>query len=477
MKKISLYIMSILALGFMTACDEDFNEGVFPQTNAQEELQSYEGLSIEAGDDFKTDLDLSTKAISDTLYVITTKEAPKMNEYSKMDYVLEVSNTESFDKKVELEAATGYVLVDDLNTAFRELFGKSPKQRDMYVRFRAYISEGEARVRCGDYVGVNVVKVTPIPMDLPTIETAYYLIGDFVGGGWDADHLIKLSHSDADVYDDPVFTLTLETSKDGAYFKIVPESAIPALRADDWSGVMGCEVNGSTDLEGKIVSADAQAMQIETKQWVRVKLNMMDLTYTIELLGEVSPYMWVPGNHQGWSPATAPQLYSANMDMIYTGHVYLDGGFKVNETPDPTWVGDHGFDYFTTKSDNITASSDGNLVVDPGFYYLTVNMNTSSITAVQTVWGIIGNATPAGWDASTVMEYDKATNCWSVTADLVAGEFKFRANNGWDINMGGSASKLLFNDGTNLFLSEAGNYTIKLYLSNDDASYCTLTKN
>lgn len=468
--------MSILALGFMTACDEDFNEGVFPQTNAQEDPQSYEGLSIEAGNDFKADLDLSTKAVSDTLYVITTKEAPKMNEYSKMDYVLEVSNTESFDKKVELEAATGYVLVDDLNTAFRELFGKSPKQRDMYVRFRAYISEGEARVRCGEYIGANVVKVTPIPMDLPTIETAYYLIGDFVDGGWDADHLIKLSHSDADVYDDPVFTLTLETSKDGAYFKIVPESAIPALKADDWSGVMGCEVNGSTDLEGKIVSADAQAMQIEKKQWIRVKLNMMDLQYTIELLGEVSPYMWVPGNHQGWSPATAPQLYSANMDMKYTGHVYLDGGFKVTETP--AWDKAHGFSYFTTRTSNIAlASSDDNMEVEPAFYYLTVDMSASSISAVKTVWGVIGSATVSGWDTSTDMEYDKATNCWSVTTDLVAGEFKFRANNSWDINMGGSANKLLFNDSNNLTLSEAGNYTIKLYLSNDDASYCTLTKN
>lgn len=476
MKKIGLYIISVLTMGLMASCDEDFNEGIFPQKNAQEELQSYEGLVVEAGDDFKTDLDLSGKAASDTLYVINTKETPVLNEYSKMKYVLEVSSTESFDKKVELEASTGYVLVDNLNTAFRELFGKSPKQRDMYVRFRAYIAEGNARVRCGDYVGVGVVKVTPVPMDLPTIETAYYLIGDFVDGGWDADHLIKLSHSGADVYDDPVFMLTLETSKDGAYFKIVPESAIPALAANDWSGVMGCEVNGSTDLEGKIVSADAQAMQIETKQWVRVKLNMMDLTYTIELLGQVSPYMWVPGNHQGWNPATAPQLYSANMDMKYTGHVYLDGGFKVAETP--TWDKAHGYSYFTTITPNIAlASSDDNMEVDPAFYYLTVDMTTSSISAVKTEWGVIGSATVGGWDASTDMEYDKATNCWSVTTELVAGEYKFRANNGWDINVGGSTSKLIFNDSNNLTLSEAGNYTIKLYLSNDDASYCTLTKN
>lgn len=472
MKKIGLYIISILTMGLMASCDEDFNEGVFPQKNAQEELQSYEGLVVETGEAFKTDLDLSGKAVSDTLYVINTKETPVLNEYSKMEYVLEVSNTESFDKIVELEASTGYVLVDNLNTAFRELFGKSPKQRDMYVRFRAYIAEGNARVRCGDYVGVGVVKVTPVPMDLPTIESAYYLIGD-VAGGWDAEHLLKLSHSDADVYDDPIFVLTFESPKDGACFKIVPESAIPAL-ATDWAGVMGCEVDGCTDLEGKIVSVDAQAIKIEKQQWVRVKLNMMDMTYTIELLGQVSPYMWVPGNHQGWSPATAPQLYSSKMDMVYTGHLYLDGGFKVAETP--AWGKDHGFDYFTTHSANISADNDGNLQVESGFYYMTVDMTTSSISAVKTEWGVIGSATVGGWDASTDMVYDKSTNCWSVTTDLVAGEFKFRANNGWDINMGGSLNKLVFNEG-NISLSEAGSYTIKLYLSNDDASYCTLTKN
>lgn len=74
------------------------------------------------------------------------------------------------------------------------------------------------------------------------------------------------------------------------------------------------------------------------------------------------------------------------------------------------------------------------------------------------------------------MSYDLATNSWSVTTNLIPGGFKFRANNDWDINVGGSESQLVFG-GDNLPVTEAGSYTITLYLSNDETSYCTIVKN
>ena len=59
------------------------------------------------------------------------------------------------------------------------------------------------------------------------------------------------------------------------------------------------------------------------------------------------------------------------------------------------------------------------------------------------------------------MEYDEATNTYTWTGDLGAGEFKFRANDGWDINLGGSLDDLSQN-GSNIAIAEAGNYTIVL---------------
>ena len=81
----------------------------------------------------------------------------------------------------------------------------------------------------------------------------------------------------------------------------------------------------------------------------------------------------------------------------------------------------------------------------------------------RTEWGLIGSATAGGWDNSTPMTYNPVTGRWSVTTTLVDGEFKFRANNGWDINLGGTLNNLGYN-GDNI-PATAGTYTITLVLS------------
>jgi hypothetical protein len=51
--------------------------------------------------------------------------------------------------------------------------------------------------------------------------------------------------------------------------------------------------------------------------------------------------------------------------------------------------------------------------------------------------GIIGSATPNGWDASTAMEQDADNpNIWRITIELANGEAKFRADNDWAVNWG-----------------------------------------
>lgn len=52
--------------------------------------------------------------------------------------------------------------------------------------------------------------------------------------------------------------------------------------------------------------------------------------------------------------------------------------------------------------------------------------------------GIIGSATPGGWDADTEMTQDPGNpNIWTLSVTLTSGEMKFRANNSWEINWGG----------------------------------------
>ena len=69
--------------------------------------------------------------------------------------------------------------------------------------------------------------------------------------------------------------------------------------------------------------------------------------------------------------------------------------------------------------------------------FLSFVMFSSYLSAQINSVGIIGTATPGGWDNETPLtQVDDST--WTITLTLVNGEAKFRANNNWDINWGAS---------------------------------------
>lgn len=92
------------------------------------------------------------------------------------------------------------------------------------------------------------------------------------------------------------------------------------------------------------------------------------------------------------------------------------------------------------------------------------------------VWGLIG---PAGvsWDTDVVLDYDYDKKIWTLTTDLKADEFKFRANKAWTNNLGADAAGILAPNGANLKITEAGNYTITLDYSIAPKAAYTLKKN
>lgn len=295
------------------------------------------------------------------------------------------------------------------------------------------------------------------------IESAYYLIGDM--NGWSPDNLTALKHSGKDPYEDPIFSVAVEVGAN-CYFKIVPESARSA--ENFWDNVYGTAVDGDPSPQGNIVTSNAQAIKIEEAGFYKISLNMLEYTYSIEKL-ESNPYLYIPGNHQGWNPGTAPVLASPASDLVYTGFAYLDGEFKFTSHPDwdHTNYGDLG---------DGKLGDGGNLNADPGFYYLEVDLNTMMYKTTLTNWGLIGDATAGGWDNSTDMVFDRDANLWRVTAELVGGaSFKFRANNGWDINVGGDTANLTFG-GDNIPVAESGTYDITLSLTIPGEYSCTIAK-
>jgi hypothetical protein len=443
-----------------------------PQSYPQEAPQTIDGFTIAAGNDFNAALTLTAE--EKELQVVKATATPTLKEGATIVFRTEISGTEDFTNAVELpvtsagNAATA--LSSDLSEAVKKLFNtKAPIAHAIYIRNYFYILDGTSASMIPTPYNFGPVSVTPYSN--VRIETGYYLIGDV--NGWSFDNLddYKFSHSDKDVYDDPIFSITVQMS---GYFKIVPQSS---KDAGSWDGVIGNPIDGNTESEGTLIVENAQAMRIEESQWVKITVNMLESTYTIELLGNAKRQLYVPGGHQGWSPESAPVVYSPNLDWKFDGYVYMEAGNEFKFTSDPDWshtnYGNGG---------NGTLSTDGgagNLTVSAtGFYRLTVDLSNEpyTYTTTSTDWGLIGDATPGGWDASTPMTLNAATGEWTVTVTLAGGkEFKFRANNGWDINLGGDVSNLTYG-GSNIPVASDGNYLVTLKLGDASAYACTIVK-
>lgn len=85
-------------------------------------------------------------------------------------------------------------------------------------------------------------------------------------------------------------------------------------------------------------------------------------------------------------------------------------------------------------------------------------------TVYQTV-GIIGSATPPGWNSSSPMNLTTPGDLhnWSLVLPLVQGEVKFRANNQWLVNWGNSQFPVGtgVDGGPNIPIPTAGNYLVR----------------
>lgn len=217
----------------------------------------------------------------------------------------------------------------------------------------------------------------------------------------------------------------------------------------------------------------------------RTTKNLVGMFYNLDNLKSFSfvnhksylqyPVLYVPGDHQGWDPSdTTSILASVNSDTNYEGYINVPGansGFKITDSPN--WDnGIYGDVDGGGTSGTLTSPGNNILAVDPGYYKLNVDMTANTYTLFKTDWGIIGDATPGGWDTDENMTYDETEGVWSVIVELGTGAFKFRANDGWDLDYGDNgADGILDQGGDNIAVSEPGKYLIKLKLGAPDYTY------
>lgn len=183
------------------------------------------------------------------------------------------------------------------------------------------------------------------------------------------------------------------------------------------------------------------------------------------------PVLYVPGGYQGWDPSNATTvLASPGVDGRFSGYLYFaSDNTEFKFTEGPNWDVNYGDD----NADGTLDPGGANVKAPTaGQYKLDVDLNTKTYTMLRTEWGLIGSATPDGWNSDQNLIFDEATNSWSIQLDLVAGEVKFRANDDWGLNYGDTgADAILDQGGDNIAIPGAGNYRITLYLDKPDHTY------
>lgn len=231
-------------------------------------------------------------------------------------------------------------------------------------------------------------------------------------------------------------------------------------------------VEGSLDI--RVISTVGE---VDSTPQTSGALTVMVTPFTTAL-----PTIAVPGNHQGWDPPTAPLLASSGFGQSdYEGYVWLDGGYKF-VAPDETggffwgntdWGDDGSF------TGVLVEDGESDCTADAGYYFVKADTEALTYSATAVNWGIIGEATPTGWDSDTDMVYDPATRTLSVDIDLIAGPFKFRGNNEWGQFDLGTVNEdgFLVNGGDLTFSGSSGNYHVVLDLSNPREYTYSITAN
>lgn len=204
--------------------------------------------------------------------------------------------------------------------------------------------------------------------------------------------------------------------------------------------------------------------------------NVVSFTATPYLDIPDYPSIYVVGGFQGWDPASAPKISSPESNSKYEGYVYFSAASEFKFTSARDWSHTN-YGAADAAGSLSTDGGAGNLkIADAGYYLLKADITALTYTATKVTWGVIGDAT-GSWDVDQPMVYNASTNLWTTTISLSAGELKFRANGGWDLNYGkGSSDGVLKAGGDNIKVTEAGSYKITLNLSHPGYYLYELTK-
>lgn len=455
----------------LASCNDDYTDWANPQSNAANEAASLFTMTVSPS---VSAIDFATET-ADSIQLFTSNvEDGQVSQFN-----LTFSAADKSETAAVVASPSGKVASSDLQTAVSSIYGKAPTERTLSVATQAdvTITTADGSIVADKTADAYELKIT---LDAPYISEHYYIVG--APSSWTLDDTsLPFTHSGENVYDDPNFTVTFPVEDGDYWFAIADDKT---AEAGEWSALLGCaEGNGNNGDEGSIIRRSDASSDLGDCSWkvtvsgdakyIRMSINMMDYTYKIEKIN-FDEYVYLPGDANGWS-FNQDILRGANYDGEYLGFAMIGGeyGWKVTTIQD--W--DDSKTYGAGSADGVIALGGGNIMEGSTatLYYANVNLAslTYTLTPITSV-SIIGD--PTG-DSSWGTDFDLTQSAdnskvWTYTGHLEAGSFKFRMNYGWDVNLGGDSAYALEQNGSNLSIAAAGDYTITLTLgANGESTY------
>jgi hypothetical protein len=371
-----------------------------------------------------------------------------------LNYAVEIDKADgTFDSPTALKfatATTGSITVNDLNNAAINAGIAPTTAGDLAIRVKVYQ---------GDYPGSNPVFSNVVTLNVTTYLSVmtWYVPGNYVAASYPG-----FTFNDWDPANSPIVksTSSAPTKLEGYVYMANANNEWKFASKPNWDGPNygAGAAPGTLDASGGNILSSAG--------YYKLNVDAGALTYTAVatewgVIGAATPGGWNDETGLAYDPAS----------RAWTGGLHLTvGEFKFRAN--------HSWDYnYGSTAGNATLDANGANIpatFEDDYFFILDLSHPNEYTFSANRWGVIGSATAGGWDSDQNMTWDATNKAMTITLDLVAGEFKFRANDAWDYNLGGDINALVPNGG-NIAVSAAGNYTINLYPGG--TPHCTIVKN
>lgn len=414
----NIYVLALLGMVFFIGCTDDIDAVL----NSSDEFVSPVLTNPSSADPM-----VFTTENAPDLYEVFTWEKPQYGVAVQTNYVLEIDTAEDFSTATTLvttSATSAEVLIADMNAIMLSLGLPAFEESSVFLRLRSTIN-GHAL----DTLYSNAIQRTATTFQ--DSECGNYctigLIGSATPGDWNFDTDMRLK--DETKVDKSTWTVTVY---------LTGGKQVKFRANDDW-----VDNWGGTDFPAGTATLNGSDLTVAESGYYKVTFNDITAEYnfelleapvyaTIGLLGDATPGGWETDGDLT-QDATDPHLWTGTFTLT-------DGEVKFRGEDD--WVDSWGN---TTFPSGYGIPGGPNIPVTAGTYFVRFNDVTGAYSFAPsesepfTSVGIIGDATAGGWAEDTDL-IQNPTNpyLWSSLVTITDGEAKFRADDDWADDWGGS---------------------------------------